>query len=144
MLPRAAPAISLTSVPLFVLLPEDSEPLRLFTIFVKGVAKVWMGDLDKRLGPFANRFAMQVRHTVLGDDISNQSAGGNDARTRIEHGNDAGDRSALGGRRDGDDGFTALGARGSPQKIYLSADAAVELISNGVRTDLAGEINLEG
>jgi hypothetical protein len=33
---------------------------------------------------------------------------------------------------------------GSAKKVHLSTNAAVELVANRIRADLAGEINLQG
>ena len=47
------------------------------------------------------------------------------------------------GRRNRDDRLAAFGARRAAQEIHLPADAAVELVADGVGADLPGEIDLQ-
>ena len=47
------------------------------------------------------------------------------------------------GGRHGDDGLAAFGARGAANEINLATDAAVEIVADGVRTNLTGDVDLE-
>src|ERR1700740_3793323 len=103
-----------------------------------------MRDLDQRLGPFADRLAMQEGHSILGHDIADQAARSDDSRTRIEHGNDPRNGSVFRGRGKGNNRLAAFRTSRTAQEINLPADTAVELLTNGVRTHLTGGINLQG
>ena len=61
----------------------------------------------------------------------------------LKSGNDARDGPPFGRGRQGDDGKAALGQGCAANEVGLVARAAEKLPSHGVRTDLAGQIDLE-
>src|SRR6266536_926098 len=103
-----------------------------------------MRDLDQSLGAFANGFAVQVGYAEFGHHVTHQATRGHHAGARTQHGHDARDRSVFCGGGDRDDRLAALGAGGAAQEVNLSADAAVELVPDGIGADLAGEVDLQG
>src|SRR6266566_9669533 len=107
------------------------------------LAKLRMGDLDKRLGALADGFSMQVGNSVFRDDVPYQSPRSHHAGTRRKHRSDAGNRAAFGCRRQGNDGLASLGTRCAAQKIHLAADAAVKVCADGIGAHLPGQIDLE-
>jgi len=55
-----------------------------------------MGDADQRQRAFLHALAVQIRHTVLGDDVVNTSAGRDHTGAGAEVRHDARDGAALG------------------------------------------------
>src|SRR5215469_11290158 len=102
------------------------EPARLFTIGVKLVAELRMGDLDQGFGALANGAAMQVRDAEFGYYVVDRSSRSDHARAGIEHRHDAGNGAALCGCRHRDNRLAALTTGRAANEVHLSSNAAVE------------------
>src|SRR5579872_116404 len=120
------------------------QPVRFLAGLPKLRTKIWMGNLDQGLRPFANRLAVQISDAELGYDITHEATRSDYARTGVEHRNDPRNGSMLCRGRDGNDRLAALGARCSADKVDLSANSAVEGAADGIGTDLTREIDLDG
>src|SRR5579859_3855724 len=79
--------------------------------------KARIGDADERFGAFPQGFAVEIRDAVLGDDVMNISARGDDAGAGFEHGNDARDFAGKRGGGEGNDGNSAAGARRAADEV---------------------------
>ena len=77
-------------------------------------AEIGVGDRDQGDRPLLHALAVQVGDAVLGDDVVNVAAGGDDARPGAQLRDDARDLAVLGGRGHGDDGLPP-GARAAPR-----------------------------
>src|SRR5579864_8909262 len=64
------------------------QPFGLLAVLVKLGAEIGMRNLDEGFGPLANRLPVQVSNAVLGHDVTDQAARGDDTSSRIERGHD--------------------------------------------------------
>ena len=102
-----------------------------------------MGDLDQRLRPLANGFAVQIGNAIFSHHIADQPARRHHARTRVQRGHDAGNVPSFSRRGKSDDRLAALGVGRAAQEVHLPADAAVEVVADRIRADLSGQIDLQ-
>ena len=86
-------------------------------------AEIRVRHADQRQRPFLNAFAVQVGHAVLGDDVLNAGARGDDARAGAEARDDARNLAALrrGGQRN--DRLAAGRLGRAPIEVHLPAHA---------------------
>src|SRR5687767_12101379 len=107
------------------------------------LAVVGARDGDERARALAQVLAVEVGDAVLGDDVVDVRARGDDARALLEVGDDA--RLAARGRRgERDDGLAALGERRAADEVHLAADARELPRADGVGADLTRQVNLDG
>ena len=107
-------------------------------------SKFGMGDLNEGHRTLANGFSVQESGAILCHYVVHVAAAGDDAGALFEVGDNARERLVVGGGRESDDRFAALGARRAAGEIHLSADAAVKHRAQGVGADLTGEVDFNG
>src|SRR5579859_3023384 len=83
-----------------------------------------MGDIDQELGALFEVLAEEVDATVFGSHPVDMTAGGHNAGTFLQDGNDPGDTGGGDGGH-GDDGQAAFGEGGAMDEVHLAADAGV-------------------
>ena len=81
----------------------------LFVSFHELRPKIGMRNVNQGLRTLAQRFALEVCHTVFGDDVFDIHPVGGDGSAFIQHGHDLGDASMGCGGTDRDDRPSPLG-----------------------------------
>src|SRR5208283_507307 len=107
------------------------------------LTEFWVCNLRQCHHPLVNTLSGKVGDTVFCYDKIDIAprCGNTSAFAKVR--NNAGNLPVLSGGRKGDNGEAALRHRTPMMKIDLITDPAVELISEGVRTHLSGQIHLE-
>ena len=104
---------------------------------------VGMGNVDDGARSLTQRLSVEIGDSVLRHDVADVRTRRHDTRSLTEESDDLA-LALLRRGRHGDDGLSALGARGSVDEVDLSAEAGEDLGADGVAHDLTGDIDLDG
>ena len=110
---------------------------------VEGLAGVGVRNADDQLGALLEALAVEIDGTVLRDQPMDMVTGRHDTGAFRQDRSDLAD-TLVGSRRHGDDGLAAFGERSAVGEVDLAADTTIELRTEGVGADLAGDVHLEG
>ena len=103
-----------------------------------------MSDADQPLRPLTQAAPEEMGDSVLGNHVVNVTPARHHPRARLENRHDARLLPLLHGGGQGDDRLAALALRRPADEIDLPAEPGVDPGPDGVRADLAGEVNLDG
>ena len=103
-----------------------------------------MSNGDEILNALAHGSLAEFGNAVLCHHQVRQVPRNGDNGPRVQRGDDAGESALFGGGALGEDGPAAFGMVGAPGEVCGSPGAGVLLGADGLGTDLAGQIDLEG